>query len=547
MNRTNNLQRLQNETFDICIIGGGASGVGCALDAALRGFKVALIEKQDFACETSSKSTKLIHGGVRYLELAFKNLDFAQLRQVQHGLEERQFVLQNAPHLARPLSLLTPVNSWWEGLYFTIGLRMYDLFAKGDILPKSRWLSKKETLLRMPTLDADKLHSAVLYFDGQLDDARYALALAQAADEAGVAIVNYTELIGFEKDETGRLSAACIKNSNLQHHSNQEVTRIDARFFLNCTGVFADAIRQKANPKLKARIRPSKGVHLVLPMEVLKSEDAMLIPKTSDGRVVYVIPFEGQMLVGTTDTVYQEIAKEPILDQKEIDFLLDTLEPYLAIRPDRSQVKAGFGGLRPLIGVDSYEATKKLVRDHEVELDETSGLISLLGGKWTTYRLMAQDTIDKICELIGENRDCKTTNHLVAGAAGYAFEQWTNLQKDYRLAKDIAKNLMRKYGSRAVKVAALAQENRILAERIIEEYPFIKAEVVYQIREEMALTIRDVLARRTRLEIMDWEAAKTAAAVIAPIMANELGWTTEQTQANIAEYEQMIAVLVKAK
>jgi glycerol-3-phosphate dehydrogenase len=540
MNRTKNLHRLQNETFDICIIGGGASGAGCALDAALRGFKVALIEKNDFASETSSKSTKLIHGGVRYLEQAFKNLDFAQLKQVKHGLEERQIVLQNAPHLARPLPLLTPVFSWFEGLYFTIGLRMYDFFAKGDSLPKSRWLSKKETMLRMPTLNAKKLHSAVLYFDGQLDDARYCLALAHAADEAGVAVVNYTELLDFKVDNN-KLTEAGVKSL-----TSGESFAIKANLFINCTGAFADTVRLKANPKLTKRIRPSKGVHVVLPYEVLKSEDAMLIPKTSDGRVVFAIPFEGQLLLGTTDTDYQDIEKEPILEQQEVDFLLDTLTRYLAKRPDKSQVKAGFGGLRPLLAASESASTKKLVRDHEVEHDESSNLVSLLGGKWTTYRYMAQDTIDKACELLGVERECKTAHHVLVGGEDYAFEDWKIIQTVYRLAKDISKHLIRKYGSRAHKVARMTQENSAWAQRLVEKYPFIQAEVIYQVREEMAMTVRDVLARRIRLEIMDWEATQEALPVVASLMAQELGWTPAQKQQQIDDYQAQLQLFIKS-
>lgn len=541
MNRSKNLQRLQNETFDICIIGGGASGAGCALDAALRGFKVALIEKNDFASETSSKSTKLIHGGVRYLEQAFKNLDFAQLKQVKHGLEERQIVLQNAPHLARPLPLLTPVFSWFEGLYFTIGLRMYDFFAKGDSLPKSRWLSKKETMLRMPTLDAKKLHSAVLYFDGQLDDARYCLALAHAADEAGVAVVNYTELVGFKVDVNEKLTEAVVKSL-----TTGDSLTVKAKLFINCTGAFADTVRLKANPKLTKRIRPSKGVHVVLPFEVLKSEDAMLIPKTSDGRVVFAIPFEGQLLLGTTDTDYRDIDKEPILEEQEVDFLLDTLTRYLAKRPDRSQVKAGFGGLRPLLAASESASTKKLVRDHEVEHDEASNLVSLLGGKWTTYRYMAQDTIDKACELLGVERECETANHVLVGGEDYAFEDWKIIQTVYRLAKDISKHLIRKYGSRAHKVARMTQENSAWAQRLVEKYPFIQAEVIYQVREEMAMTVRDVLARRIRLEIMDWEATQEALPMVASLMAQELGWTPSQKQQQIDDYQAQLQLFMKS-
>lgn len=541
MNRSKNLQRLQNETFDICIIGGGASGAGCALDAALRGFKVTLIEKKDFASETSSKSTKLIHGGVRYLEQAFKNLDFAQLKQVRHGLEERQIVLQNAPHLARPLPLLTPVFSWFEGLYFTIGLRMYDFFAKGDALPRSRWLSKKETLLRMPSLDAKKLHSAVLYFDGQLDDARYCLALAHAADEAGVVVANYTELVGLQKDTNGKLTEALVRPTE-----GEATFGIKAKLFINCTGALADHVRLMANAKLSKRIRPSKGVHVVLPYEVLKSDDAMLIPKTSDGRVVFAIPFEGQLLLGTTDTDYNDLDKEPILDSQEVDFLLDTLTRYLAKRPDKSQVKAGFGGLRPLLAASESASTKKLVRDHEVEHDPTSNLVSLLGGKWTTYRYMAKDTIDKACELLSVERECTTAQHLLVGGEDYAFEDWKIIQTVYRLAKDIAKNLIRKYGSRAHKVARLTQDNIIWAQRLVEKYPFIQAEVIYQVREEMALTLRDVFARRTRLEILDWEAVLEALPIVADLMAQELGWTSAQKQQQIDEYTAQLQSFIRS-
>ncbi len=543
MNRSQNLQRLQQETFDICIIGGGASGAGCALDAALRGFKVALIEKNDFAAETSSKSTKLIHGGVRYLEQAFKNLDFAQLKQVRHGLEERQIVLQNAPHLARPLPLLTPVFSWWEGLYFSIGLRMYDFFAKGDALPKSRWLSKKETLLRMPSLDAKKLHSAVLYFDGQLDDARYCLALAHASSEAGVAVANHVQLLDFEKDSAGKLVSAQMASTLKEAEASFSVK---ARLFINCTGAMADAVRLKANPTLSARIRPSKGVHVVLPYEVLKSDDAMLIPKTSDGRVVFAIPFEGQLLLGTTDTDYRDLEKEPVLEEKEVDFLLDTLAPYLAKKPQRNQVKAGFGGLRPLLAAGESASTKKLVRDHEVEHDESSNLMSLLGGKWTTYRYMAKDTIDKACELLGVQRECQTANHVLVGGEDFAFEDWKIIQTVYRLAKDIAKHLIRKYGSRAHKVARLTQENILWSQRLVEKYPFIQAEVIYQVRQEMAHTLRDVLARRMRLEIMDWEATQEAVPVVANLMAQELGWTPAQKQQQIDDYLGLLASFVKS-
>ncbi len=270
MNRTKNLDRLSNEEFDLCIIGGGASGAGCALDAALRGLKVALIEKTDFAAGTSSRSTKLVHGGVRYLEQAFKNLDFAQLRQVRHGLAERRIVLQNAPHLAHPLGLITPVFSWWEGLYISIGLKLYDWFSghrlqvpdnqAANRFPPSRWLNKREALGMMPGLSPN-IHSAVLYYDGQMDDARYCLALIQSAAEAGAVVANHLEVSGFQKNDKGHLVAAIVKNQV----ENSPAFELKAKQFLNCTGPYADAIRQMANPSLTPRIRASKGVHLVLP------------------------------------------------------------------------------------------------------------------------------------------------------------------------------------------------------------------------------------------------------------------------------------------
>ncbi|GAB2776367.1 FAD-dependent oxidoreductase [Rhabdobacter roseus] len=532
MNRSPNLRRLQEETFDICIIGAGASGAGCALDAALRGYRVALIDKKDFASETSSRSTKLIHGGVRYLDQAFKNLDFAQLTQVRHGLQERHIVLKNAPHLARPLALLTPVGSWLEGLYFSIGLRLYDWFAQQDSLPVSRWLNKKEVLRRMPTLNPSTLHSAVLYHDGQLDDARYCLALVQSAAEAGVAVANYLSVCAFEKDSSGKLQAALVEDQ-----LGAGTFPLRARLFINCTGPYSDFIRLQANPQLPPRIRPSKGVHVVLPREVLGSQDAMLIPKTSDGRVVFAIPFEGELLLGTTDTEYTQLEKEPVLEKKEVDFLLSTLQPFLAQKLDPRQVKAGFGGLRPLLAADPRKATKRLTRDHEVEHDEVSGLLSLLGGKWTTYRLMAKDTLDAADQLLGHPHPCRTADHTLAGGEGYSYDHWQTLQSTYQLPPDVCQHLVLKYGSRAERVAGLTVANPVLAERLVPRYPYLKAEVLYATQHEMAVVPRDVLARRLRLEITDWQATLHCLPTVVALMAQVLGWEESTQQQHIEAYQ----------
>jgi glycerol-3-phosphate dehydrogenase len=533
MNRHENLKKLQNQTFDICIIGAGASGAGCALDATLRGFNVALIDRNDFASETSSKSTKLIHGGVRYLEQAFKNFDFAQLKQVKHGLEERHTVLRNAPHLAHPLAIVTPVFSWFEGLYFTIGLKIYGLFAQNDTLPQAQWLNRKETFERIPTL-TQKLHSSVMYYDGQLDDARYCLALAHTANESGAVVANYTELLGFEKNKE-TISKALVKD-----RLTGEEYGISAKLFINCTGHYADFVRQMANPKLDSRIRPSKGVHLVLPSEVLKSDSAMLIPKTKDGRLVFVIPFEGSVNVGTTDDEYHSLTEEPLLEAQEVNFLMETLEPFLEKKPSLSQIKAGFGGIRPLIAAPDSTATKKLLRDHEVEHDKRSNLLSLLGGKWTTYRLMAQDTIDKAAQILGKEVDCSSAEKYLVGGENFDPNGWRILREKYAIDEYIARHLNQKYGSRADNVAQLTLENSDWKNRLISECPFIEAEVVYQVREEMACTPRDVLARRWRLEISDWSACQAVLPKVCQLMATQLGWDDTQRQAQMNQYYDLL-------
>lgn len=539
MNRNESIRRLKHEYFDLCIIGGGASGAGCALDAALRGLKVALIDQNDFAAETSSKSTKLVHGGVRYLEQAFKKLDFAQLRQVRHGLEERHIILANAPHLARPLGLITPVFSWWEGLYFRIGMKLYDWFASGkDHLPGSRWLSKKEALQRMPGLSRH-IHSAVLYYDGQLDDARYCLALAHSAYEQDASVANYLKVVDFQKDTHQKIEAAQVSDT-----LNGDSFLIRAKLFVNCTGVSADQIRRLANPGRGLRIRPSKGVHAVLPAGVLNSNDAMLIPKTKDGRVVFAVPFEGVLLLGTTDEAYPYPEQEPVLESAEIDFLLETLQPFLAVKVDKKDISAGFGGLRPLLAPDTYHSngaiTKTMLRDHEVEHDSISGLLSLLGGKWTTYRLMAKDTIDTACNLLGVDVPCRSETHRLVGAAGWSDQLASELQSTFGLDYDICLHLSQKYGARAHQVAHLTHEKPEWRDRILPQYPFLKAEVVYAVREEMACTLRDFLARRIRLEISNWQQTLVATPVVAQLMGQELGWSVLEMQRQTDDYTALL-------
>ncbi|MCP9761630.1 glycerol-3-phosphate dehydrogenase/oxidase [Lacihabitans soyangensis] len=531
MNRNENLERIKTEHFDVCVIGAGASGAGVALDAALRGLKVALIDKGDFSCETSSKSTKLIHGGVRYLEQAFKNLDFGQLKQVKHGLAERKYLLSNGSHLSRPLGIITPVFSLIEGLYYTIGLKMYGWFAKNDQLPAARWLSKKEMILGSPDI-TQKAHSAVMYFDGQLDDARFALALSQTAHQQGVATANYIALTDFKKDNSNKIIAATLKNT-----LNGETFEIKSKVFVNCTGPFADHLRLLANPAEQARIKPSKGVHIVIPKKYFNGEKALLIPKTNDGRLVFVIPFQSEIMIGTTDTKYDNLNEEPLLNNSEIDYLLETAERYLKAIPTKNEIKSGFGGIRPLISAKKKNPndTKTLLRDHEVEIDEESGLVSLLGGKWTTYRLMAQDTCDAICEILGSSNVCKTKDFKLLGS-----QTIFQTKRPENFPLECFEHLINSYGDQTPKILSLIEQRPELLSKIHLDYPFIKAEVIYACEYEMAQTVRDFFARRTRWEILDWNACIVSIETVAELMEEALGWDSERKDLEVESYKGLL-------
>jgi glycerol-3-phosphate dehydrogenase len=540
VNRSEKLKGLEGEVFDLCIIGGGASGAGCALDASLRGLTVLLIDKGDFASGTSSRSTKLIHGGVRYLETAFKKLDPGQLRQVRHGLAERQILLSNAPHLSHPLPLLTPVHSFLEGLYYRIGLWIYDQFAsRTDTLPGSRWISQQESLDQIKGLKKDT-HSSIVYYDGQLDDARYCIALIRSAEKEGALAFNYMRLSVFEKDNDGKLQAAQI-----QDEMSGQVFRIQSKAFLNCSGVWADQVRELANPDLSPRIKPSKGVHLVLDKNLLEKGTALLIPQTPDGRVVFAVPFESASIVGTTDQVYEHPDEEPVLLKKEVDFLLETLNRYLEtpIRPE--DVRAGFGGLRPLLlPKGGNKTTKNLVRDHEVEVDEVSGLFSLLGGKWTSYRLMAQDAIDVLAAHLGNHAPCNTKSYRLDGAP-HAQSESDSGKKITDSESDNSEYLTRRFGSNAGQVLRLIELEPNLGERLHPGLPHVKAEVVYAVLKEMACTPRDVLARRMRVEIEDWSLCFELVPQVAELMAKPMGWTEAQTRQAVVEYRTQLQSWMK--
>ena len=541
MNRLTQLNTLKTtDCFDVCVIGGGASGAGVALDATLRGYKVILIEKNDFGGETSSRSTKLIHGGVRYLEQAVKKFDFGQLKQVRHGLAERRFLLQNAPHLAKPLAIITPVFHWFEGLYYSIGLKIYGLFSQDTAFPSSSWLSKKQALAFIPTL-SNRLQSAVMYYDGQLDDARYTLALVQSAEKNGAVVLNHAAVTSFEMDENGKLSGAKVVDTLAE----KEI-QISARVFVNCTGPFADTIRFLANPNELPRIRPSKGVHIVLPSRFLASDKAVLIPKTEDGRLVFVIPFQQKVLIGTTETPYENTENEPILEEEEVSYLLETVAPYFTQKPTKKDVEAGFGGLRPLISAKSREGkqTKTLLRDHEVEVDTKSGLISLLGGKWTTYRLMAEDTTHAIDAFLKKEgtRACQTKNFRLVGAQNvqFDFSNSQNIGVSLDLTREECLEMYQRYGDELDILWEIMKEDSRYLNKLHPDFSYRLAEVVYASRYEMAMTLRDFFARRIRLEILNWSAVKESMRQVADVMGEELGWTFEMKELEIKKYESLL-------
>jgi len=513
MNRKEQYKRFSSiPKFDLCIIGGGATGAGIALDATLRGLKVLLIDKYDFAGQTSSKSTKLIHGGVRYLEQAIKKLDKEQFFMVKKSLYERETLIKNAPHLTSKLALLTPCYSWWEGFYLTVGLKMYERISGKTSIGASKWLSKKEALKLIPDLRKEKLKSGVLYYDGQLDDARYCLAIIQKAEELGAIVLNYAEAISFTKDEkTNHLNSL-----NVRDRIDNKTFNIKADVFINATGPFADHIRQMANPALEKRIKVSRGAHIILSSDVMKSETAMLIPKTDDGRVLFIIPWQSSLLVATTDEE-DTLSEFPKLEKNEIPYLLNHVNRYLDKTVTPEDIKGSFAGQRPLLQKSKTSSdTKSLVRDHEIEVDNTTNLVSIMGGKWTNYRLMAKDTLDHIYETIWKKPTpiCTTDNQLLYGAENYQFDDWRILVATYDISEKTARHLMKKYGSKAIEVLKLTVNDPSLKKQLSKEHPFIKAEIVYAIKEEMATNSNDILERRLGLSLRDEKAANAVTELV---------------------------------
>jgi glycerol-3-phosphate dehydrogenase len=538
--RAESLGSIAGQSFDVCVIGGGATGSGCALDSQLRGFRTVQLEANDYASATSSTSTKMAHGGVRYLEEAIRGFDPKEYGVLKRALHERIHMLRNAPFLTTTKQFITPCFRRLDIPYFEIGLKLYDWIAGRDALAPSRYLSHDETLRLMPTLASDRLVGSVVYTDGQFDDARYNITLVKTFAAAGGETLNYARAVAFEKALDGKLAAAEVEDQ-LTH------TRftVRARAFINATGPYADTVRRMATPAALPRMRLSKGIHILLPLEVLCSEAALLVPKTEDGRVLFAIPWHGRLLVGTTDDE-AKLDDELYVKKEEVAYVLRQLNKYLARPATANQIVSGTAGLRPLVSSGKSAETKRLARDHEVELDRKSGLISIMGGKWTTHRAMAEDTLNAVQKYLGDaGRKCSTLSHPLLGSAGYAPDYWQSLAARFALTELTARHLAQKYGTCAPDVMSLAEAEPELARPLLEGLAAMRAEVVFGARAELAVSIEDVLARRIGLQLYGWRDAIRAAPAVAELLARELGWPENAKQRAIAGYVAKIQGLIE--
>lgn len=511
MKRQDAIKRLETATtWDMVVIGGGATGLGIAVDAAQRGFKVLLLEKNDFAKGTSSRSTKLVHGGVRYLAQG-------NIKLVVEALRERAFLLANAPHLTRVQEFIIPVYSCFEKLFYGIGLFIYELMAQKRSLGHTRILGKKEMYAAMPSLNKKGLKGGVAYSDGQFDDARLAIALARTADDLGASLLNYFNVTGLVK-ENGKLVGV-----KTQDELRGREYVISTKVVINATGVFVDNILDMDDPDAPAAVMPSQGVHLVISKEFFPGDMALMIPKTADGRVLFALPWHGAVVIGTTDTPLDEISDEPIALEAEIDFIINHFNAYNAIKITRADIKSVFAGLRPLVKTLNKGSTALASRDHTI-LVSSSNLITITGGKWTTYRKMAKDAVNNaafVAKLpIVKCATRKLRLHGYDNEIPYGSE-------------------LSVYGSDAVQIRKMISDDPSLGERIHPSFNYCKAELVWAVTHEMAMTIEDILARRSRMLFVDARAAIASAEPVARKMAELLGMDAEWCKDQVRSFQEM--------
>lgn len=516
------------------IIGGGATGAGCLLDATTRGLNVALVERDDFASGTSSRSTKLVHGGVRYLEKAFTQLDYGQYELVTEALAERKSFLDIAPHLSNPLPILLPVYKWWQVPYFWIGCKFYDLFAGQKGLSSSYILSASKSIEVFPTVKAENLKAGLVYYDGQQNDSRMNISLALTSAAFGATVVNHCEVKELIK-ENGQVVGAIVEDSL----SGKRKT-VRAKSIVNATGPFTDSIRKMDNQEVEPIVIPSAGVHIILPEYFAPENIGLLDPSTSDGRMIFFLPWQGRTIAGTTDAK-SEVTYNPYPNEEHIEFILRELNHFLSsnVKINRSDVLAAWSGLRPLVKDPNKLGTENLSRSHVVEVSD-SGLISISGGKWTTYRRMAQDTIDKVIEVkkLNVQGPCLTEKVKVIGGFNYDNLYHISLGQKYGLDKKIATHLAHSYGSIAEEILA---KNEII--QIHPEFPYIEAEIPYAIHKEYARTLIDFIARRTRLSFLDARACNESIQRIADIMAKELGWNNAKKNEEIIKAKKYLLTM----
>jgi glycerol-3-phosphate dehydrogenase len=500
------LRRLQAHggQWDLIVVGGGATGAGIAIDAATRGYDVLLLEQSDFGKGTSSRSTKLVHGGVRYLEQG-------NLSLVMEALKERGILLQNAPHLVRNLGFVVPTYQWWEGPFYGVGLKLYNLLAGKYGFGASRILSKEQTLEHLPALEPEGLRGGVIYFDGQFDDSRLLINLIATASEHGATLLNYVEVTGLTKNAESLVDGVTARDVE-----SGEQFEARARVVINATGAFSDILRQQADPAAPPMMALSQGVHLVFDRSFLAGESAIMVPHTSDKRVMFAIPWHGHALVGTTDTPVAAPSLEPVALAQEVEFILKTASLYFAKKPSADDVLSVFAGIRPLVRSNDSGNTAALSRDHSIRIDP-SGLVTICGGKWTTYRRMAEDCVNQAATLAELPEKACITQHLKI----HGFHANSDLFGHLSV-----------YGSDAPEVQELIAADPELAKPLHPALPYTAAEVVFAARHEMAVNIEDVLARRTRALFLNARAAIEMAPRVAELMARELdrGADWQETQ-----------------
>ena len=511
MNRKLNLEELDKvDEWDVIIIGGGASWLGVAIDSANRGYKTLLLEKNDFAKGTSSRSTKLVHGGVRYLQ----NGDISL---VIEALKERGIMRINAPHLVRDLSFVIPSYEWWTSPFYGIGLKVYDMMAGKLGLGPSTILNREETLALIPNVSQKGLNGGVIYNDGQFDDARMAISMALTASQEGACLINYINVNGINKENE------LITGVRIEDQISGKKKNIKSKVVINATGVFSDEIIALDQPNAKPMIRPSQGVHLVIEKSFLNGDHAIMVPQTSDGRVLFAVPWNDYVVLGTTDTPINETLEEPIALDSEIEFILKNAGAYMTKKPTRKDVKSVFAGLRPLAASEkNKESTKEISRHHKI-IVSTSGLISVLGGKWTTYRKIAEDTVNTLQAVGGlPERQCNTKTLPIFGYETHS--DWNDP--------------MHYYGTESKKIIAINAKKALVS--LSEKFFITENQIIWAIQEEMAINLEDVLARRTRCLFLDAFETEKIAPKVASIIAKKLGHDNAWIKNELKQFNNLI-------